>query len=250
MNKRIKLATAVVALLMVAAIVVTFEACKKEEAITETTQKTPIAVKNVKTGEMTYNLTAQKIQKYLKETSFEKNDSYIVESFEITSFDTNDPQKEFVVLSVIDTDSEVSNKTFFNDAFLKTETKNDSVLYYFADNVRSGNFSFINSGSDGYYMITVEDFQVSKIEKIGDELPDFAPDMIYTVTCTGKNCAVGGCVPLVNAQGVPYDCTECGKDPGPDVWCKKEFHSTGGGGGNVLGWISVILGVVGIIVAL
>ena len=247
MNKRIKLATAVVALLMVAAIVVTFEACKKEEAITETTQKTPIAVKNVKTGEMTYNLTAQKIQKYLKETSFEKNDSYIVESFEITSFDTNDPQKEFVVLSVIDTDSEVSNKTFFNDAFLKTETKNDNVLYYFADNVKSGSFSFVGNGNDGYYMITVENFQVSKIEKIGDELPDFASSLPYTVTCSSKNCAFGGCRPVMNAQGEIYDCSPCGKDPGPDVWCNKEFKpKSNGGGASVVDIIGFIIGIISI----
>lgn len=116
-------------LTIIAIVAIVFVACRKDEAINKTTQKTPIAVKNVKTGEITYNLTAQKIQKYLKETAFEKNDSYIVESFEITSFDTKGSQKEFAVLSIIDTDSEVSNKTFFNDAFLKTETKNDSVLY-------------------------------------------------------------------------------------------------------------------------
>lgn len=58
MNKRIKLATAVVALLMVAAIVVTFEACKKEEAkydITDNTQTFDIGLKHNEGLDVVFN---------------------------------------------------------------------------------------------------------------------------------------------------------------------------------------------------
>lgn len=98
-------------------------------------------------------------------------------------------------------------------------------------------------------MVTVEDFQVSKIEKIGDEFPDFASSLPYTVTCSSQNCAYGGCTPVRNAQGEIYDCSPCGKDPGPYVWCKKDCKPKDNGGGNALGWISVALGVIGIVVA-
>ncbi len=202
MNKRIKLVTAVVALLMVAAIVVTFEACKKEEAITETTQKTPIAVKNVKTGEITYNVSLNAIQTKLNDYAASKGgNEIIVESWSVTDDGPNN--SPVLRLSFIDVDDEVSSNIGLCNAFVESSCIDDVVEYYITESVLSGTYQYLTSNGEASYLVTVENDDVVSIELYGAKA-SWAGGV--SVTCKTHRCLNDdGCKPDM----IKIECSYC-----------------------------------------
>lgn len=227
MNKRIKLATAVVALLMVAAIVVTFEACKKEEAITETTQKTPIAILD-NNGNFKYNLTPDLIEKNLNKNMVElysaKNDDrFVVDNVEILLPENNMPLT--LAITIIDTEEETSNKVYLMNKYIEEIANGNVKEFYLSDIIEKEVFQTISFEKDGASLVSVDHGRITSSEKIENEdIPDMKPHHPYWhVICTGHNCKAG-CDGTYYEQYSSYGCTDCIPQPGHvgNAECTKE----------------------------
>lgn len=233
---------AIVALLaVIVSSVVVFQACKKDEVskntpITESTKLVPIAVKNLKTGVVKYEISALDIQNSVN--YFEKNnDRYIVESIKIIEND-DDHSKDGLQYTIMDTELESTSTTFMSYDFFNIEHSGDELSYFLDNDIVNGNFSYVDRSTDGDYLITVSNFCITNIEKLSSN--DKAPRPRVKVTCEGRNCATGGCSLVVDAQGLPIGCSDCGKTPSENVYCVTHVEAIGGGSGNGGGFVTVL----------
>ena len=193
---------AIVALLaVIVSSVVMFQSCKKNEPVNNIANKKPIAVKNTKTGEITYNVELSKIQSKIDEfTKSKGGDEILVESWCITEDGIDN--SPVLRLSVIDTDIEGGAKIGFFNSFVETECKDDEILYYLNEQVSSGNYSYLTSDGEVDYIITVENNIVVSTEIYGEKAPWTG---LITVECKAKHgcCNEGGCMPTEKG------CTSC-----------------------------------------
>lgn len=242
--KKFRILMGALALAVVAATVI---ACNKEKesndvqqtAGTDEVVRKPIATYDNATGRMTYHLTAEMMQESYERLSFSKEDDrFLIESFEIMEMQSNDNDEKGIKFSVIDTESEESYTAFLNPAFLEKETFSDSIVYYIAEDVESGNFTFTNFLKDGVYSLTLSNFEVVGVEAIPDSLIYTAPRPKKTVTCKSRGCVTGGCQVIYDMYGNPNDCSECGRPTTAYVYCEKTITSVNGGSG--IDWIGVV----------
>lgn len=192
MKKYFKFATAVVALLMVTAIVVTFEACRKTGETVEPTivqnSRNPIAIYDHNTGAMTYSFDLEKLNhEFNKKVSRTSQDRYIIESIEIldeapTDAGTN-PEIKIVV---IDTEEETSTTTWFMDTFAVKNVDNSNTIYFIDSEVESGTYQFATANDDGTF--NVYSVVNGTIRSVSNELPCYTWRPKWTISCTAVNC--------------------------------------------------------------
>ena len=138
------------------------------------------------------------------------------------------------------------DKVIRYDDFIRIETINDSDYYYIDTDVADGSYSFIFFADDSRYLFHVDNNKLTDMELINDSVPCFASGK-WVISCTGHNCFVGTCVPL--DQEVALGCSPC-HITDEQHWCETHISGSGGGDTPWLGIISIILGIIGIIVAL
>jgi len=179
--------------------VLVFQACKKGEPINNVTDKNPIAVKNIKTGEIKYNVELSKIQSKVDEfTRSRGGDEILVESWSITEDGPDDsPVLRF---SLIDTDSESSEKVGLLHC-IDVECDDNGTEYYLSDYVSTGNYEYITSDGVTDYLATVENFEVVSLEIVGKR----ERQQVIEITCkTSHHCKNSlGCWPTTTG------CTIC-----------------------------------------
>ena len=162
MNKKRTFAV-LTALIMAAVGVVTFNACKKNESVNTTAIKKTIAVKNVNSDEIIYNVPLNKIQNVLDRYTASKGiGEVIVESWSITDDESTD--NPVLLVSLINTDLELSSKIAFYNTFIERTLVNNSIEYYLTDLICSGNYNYITSNNDDTYLVTVENNEVVSVE--------------------------------------------------------------------------------------
>lgn len=232
-------------LLVIGIIVATFFACNKEkgqaytQSIDDVAFKKPIATYNTITGQMVYHFTTNSLQKVLEQSSVGKSNEFVIESLEIISLNEKDDEEEFIQFSFIDTENEKAYKTYLNSEFLEKKFFNDSIAYYIAEDVLTGNFSFTNFLKDGTFTITLSDFEVVDVETIPDSLLCYAPRPKRTVSCASQGCNPGGCVVYKDMYNNPVGCTPCGKPFSETVFCHQTVSYSEGGDGNIPAWIGI-----------
>ena len=251
MATKIKLLTTLAALLIAAAGVMTFEACKNNKSINplstaDLAKTAPIASKSLLTGGMHYYIDVDKLQKGINSYFENRSDNIVVQSFEIVEADSTEYNKNGLRFTTIDIDNETSTTTLLYDDFIRIETINDSVYYYIDTDVADGSYSFIFFADDSGYLFHVDNNKLTDMELINDSVPCFASGK-WVISCTGHNCFVGTCVPL--DQEVALGCSPC-HITDEQHWCETHISGSGGGDTPWLGIISIILGIIGIIVAL
>lgn len=215
MKKYFKFATAVVALVMVAAIVVTFEACRKTGKTVEPTivqnSRNPIAIYDHNNGAMTYSFDLEKLNhEFNKKVSRTSQDRYIIESIEIldeapTDAGTN-PEIKIVV---IDTEEEVSYSTWLMESFATKSVFDDNTCYYIDEDIVIGIYSFVSQDGDVYYQYDVNGNSYSRKETNPAMYSSFRPK--WTFTCRSTNCNVGECE-KVKIEDYHYTCSPCAGD--------------------------------------
>ena len=196
---------------MVALVVaVVFVGCKKDKETavqeannnsdnqpnTEVVERKPIATMDAKTGKMTYYITVDKLQEVLSQsTSIKNNDNYIFESFEIVSLDSKSEAEKGLRFSVLDTETEESYLSFLNFGFLEKMTVNDSIIYFFSEDVENGNFTYIDIRKELGVKYTLSNFQVIEAEIIPDSLMCYysGPRPKVSVTCHNHGCKLSSC---------------------------------------------------------
>ena len=208
---------AIVALLaVIVSSVVVFQACKKNEPVNNIANKKPIAVKNTKTGEITYNVELSKIQSKIDEfTKSKGGDEILVESWGITEDGMdNSPVLRF---SIIDTENESSEKIGLYNSYIDKIYTNDLIEYYLSDYVISGNYTYFTSDGMSDYLITVENFEVVSVEILSEKSQRSSA---VQVTCTTEEHCVNqrgcfptdsGCSPCETGLQYPneyYKCTQ------------------------------------------
>lgn len=231
-------------LAMVAATVI---ACTKEKETkvaqqaseTEEVARKPIATYDNATGKMTYHVSIEQLQEAFDRSSVSKDDNrFIVEALEIVPLP--DSEEKGIRFSVIDTESEKSFTAFLGADFLEKKAFNNSIVYYIAVDVESGNFNFTNFSKNGVYTLTLSNFEVVGIEAIPDSLVCMAPRPKVTVTCESRGCVPHGCSVYYDRYGNPQGCTQCGNTPSEYVYCIQTITSGGGGGYDWLGYALTI----------
>lgn len=248
------------AVLLVMSIVVTFFACNKEkeqssfQQIVDEVNRRPIATFDNSTGKMTYHFTTEKLQQVLDHSAIVKeNGRFIVESMEINSLNSKNNDDEGIMFSIIDTETEITYTTFLNSGFIEKIPFNDSLVYYIAEDVISGSFSFTDFRKNGAITFTLSNFEVVNVESIPDSLLFMAPRPKKTITCESQGCVSNGCHIYFDMYHNPEGCTECGATQNENVYCRKIESSGGGGGlgaGEIIGIIGIALTIIFGIVAL
>jgi len=232
--------------------VLVFQACKKGETnttpTTENSKPMPFAVKNLKTGEIVYNVTAEKLQSEMENRNlFKGDDRYIIESLQITNVSSKRDEKEFIKCSIIDTETEITTTHFLNSEFIDKETTENIVNYYIDDEIMSGNFSMAIMGPKTT-VITVENFIIVNSEILPDSLLMYKPKH-NDVICHAHNCIAGDCQPLYDINDNGVGCTPCHTAANPQAgaaFCDWDIEPGGGGGGNG----GMIIGVIGVLVSM
>lgn len=212
MNKKRTFAV-LTALIMVAIGVVTFNACKKHESINTTAIKKTIAVKNANSDKMIYNVPLSKIQNILDGYTASKGiGEVIVESWSIT--DDGSTENPVLLVSLINTDLELSSKIAFYNTFIERTFVNNSIEYYLTDLICSGNYNYITSNNEDTYLVTVENNEVVSVEPYTAKSPWTGG---VTVTCAIESGCKGyhECWPTIDG------CTSC-------TWgiCKQTTSAT------------------------
>ena len=213
MTKKIKLLTALAALLIAAAGVMTFEACNKKESINTTAIKKPIAVKNANSDDVIYNVPLSKIQNVLDRYTASKGlGEVIVESWSI--IDDGSTEKPVLMVSLIDVGLESSSKIAFYNTFIERTMANNSIEYYLTDLICSGNYSYITSNNKDTYLVTVANNEVVSVELYGAKSS-------WTGGVTVKCTIESGCKK-------PGECWPTDKGCTPCEWgiCKQTVSAT------------------------
>lgn len=246
----------IMATLMVALIVaVVCVACNKDketpiqeannnsdnEPNTEVVERKPIATMDTKTGKMTYYLTTDKLQEALSlSANIKNNDSYIFESFEIVSLNSKSEAEKGLRFSVLDTETEDSYLSFLNCEFLEKRTTNDSIIYFFSEDVENGNFTYIDIRNEEGVKYTLLNYQVIGTEIIPDSLMSYysGPRPKVIVTCHSHGCRSGSCDVYCDIYGNPAGCIPCDK-LFEDSYCDTETTVISGGGVDP-GWLQLL----------
>ena len=124
MATKINLLTTLAALLIAAAGVMTFEACKNNKSINplstaDLAKTAPIASKSLLTGGMHYYIDVDKLQKGINSYFENRSDNIVVESFEIVEADSTEYNKNGLRFTTIDIDNETSTTTLLYDDFIR-----------------------------------------------------------------------------------------------------------------------------------
>lgn len=192
-------------IMIVAAVATAFVACNKEKETKDVQQtmnvKTPIAVRNINSDNIMYNVPLSKIQGALDDyTASKRIGDVIVESWSITDDETT--ENPVLKLSIIDVDSESSSKIAMYNAFIERTFVGDSVEYYLTDLVLSGNYSYITSDAEDTYLVTVENNEVVSIELYNAKSPWTGG---VTVSCKKES----GCQYNRECYPYPQGCSGC-----------------------------------------
>lgn len=236
-----------VATLMIAAIVaVVLVGCKKEKSnetqsnngdATEEVVRKPIAVLNNQTGQITYLVGIDQLQKGLDEYTASKDlDGFVVESWEIMC-GGNDSIPLTLRFTILNIESETSESIFLVQSFIITEKIGDECYFYLSPDVDSGNFEFVAFSEQGQLnqLVTIRNYEVFCIEEWNGISKDQCG---YYVKCIGKNCK-SGCELIMTSH--TYECSECKPyaSAGNNWSCTRE-EGTGSGYASVLGVLSSI----------
>jgi len=225
MNNKFKLATAVVALLMVAAIVVTFEACKKEK-INFKTQVSDVsndafAIFNSYSGVMKYNFELDnlnaKFNNYVSKS--DSTDRFIIESIDILDDMPNDARVyPEVKIVVIDTYEEISYSMWLLETFCSKQPGDTNTYYYIDNDIEMGVYEFsYYDESDMLHVCNVNDNVFSDTIVDTMSYAPFRPKWVFT--CRSHNCAVGECEKVPTGLGNHhYTCSPCNN---PNAYCDR-----------------------------
>ena len=210
--KKFRILMGAMVLAMVAATVI---ACSKEketkvaQQTTENNERKPIATYDNATGQMTYHVSVEQLQKAMDDHSMKKNvDEYVVESWQITE-EENEIQPVFRY-TLINTDTESSSSTALFGSFVERVVGENHVDYFLAEDIASGNYAFVAKDGAVDYQITVVDGEVSSVVELGQAKGYTAQEEDkYMIECK----KIGPCINEYPCWATRDGCTPCEPDP-------------------------------------
>lgn len=237
MKKYPILATCVCLVAVMTAVIV---GCKKEknENADNQNERIPIAIMNNQTGEICYTIEYDEIASAINSTFAKNNrnaENYVLESYRIV--DDGDIQSALEIV-ILDIDEEVSTTLWYLDGFLEKVIDPTQTTYYFDSNLRNGNFSYLLSDGQTYYILNIQDWQLS-VEEIDDIATSNRPRPTG-ITCTAHNCSSSSCIAYRDANG-DYGCTPCEKTK-DDGYCDASIHYSIGINWDLIQTIIALLG--------
>lgn len=199
-------------------VAVAFFACNKEKepAAQQPTEveaaRKPIATFDNATGKMTYHLSTDMIQEAFERSSVSKDGNrYFLESVEILeSMQVGDTIFSGLQFVILDSETESSITIWASDDFLYRINCQDSICYYFPQNIVDGNYSYKNYGKNETTTVAVKNHKIESI------IPgEYASGPLFCVSCQSKHCTKG-C--SIRPTWTGWTCSEC-QGSHPDREC-------------------------------
>lgn len=187
-----KKSTIILSSLLIIVTLITFFACNKEKGadtvISETTDRKPFAITDLKTGQTTYNIDIDLITAKLNKQSSSKDESdrYVVESIEIIDNNPSNPNEVVEIrIIIIDTENGISGTAWLMKDFSHKIIDAQQTKYYLDQNVSTGIYEFAYREENRLFVVHVNGSNYV----ISEENPnDYAMLPRWLLFCQSMNC--------------------------------------------------------------
>ena len=212
--KKFRILMRAVALVLVAATVLSCEKQNGSGTNNDSNNRSPIAVYDNNTGLITTLIDAEAINEKIDESFLGLKDDanrFVIESVEVLdSVPRNKNVNGEIKLTVLDTDDECSYSLWCMKSFIVKDVKEQQVDYYLDDNVANRNFNVAFKVQDKYYIADFigDNMTVHEIDSLDYSCTPWVFFWCRSIDCTNQ-CDKTGTLFNATCKQCPFHDGQC-----------------------------------------